>query len=285
MARRHPLRNRIPARHSRRNRPSGAARIAARRGFTRLRVDGQTLALDGPDPALPSDAARRRRRRSPGSRQRPPRPPRRLDRDGLRAKVWADAGSSHSESRALTFAAGGAATAEPTTSSRSPPSSAITARSAPVRSAKDPAAPWSSTWAGSFPTRRSRSARVRSPPGRSRLFAVTSMNCWPSPPSSTFRSTSPSKVLMPAQVEQLVEGVSGNGFRRPPRLLSRPRGPHAPAPEPVVLEPLQASRGLPGLSRGTPQARGAGRQDRGPQHRRALGDDHPRFEGFFRRSE
>ncbi len=105
------------------------------RGFTRLRVGDQSIMLDGPDPPLPLDSlvdvvVDRLVRGSD-------RPDRRTTRSRQPSKKgWAAAGSLHSESRARMSAAGDAAIAEPTTSSRSLPFFAITARSGPVRCAK-----------------------------------------------------------------------------------------------------------------------------------------------------
>ena len=95
-----------------------------------------------------------------------------------------------------------------------------------------------------------------------RLIAATSMICSRSPPSSTSPSTSRS-ICSTDPDRAARRGRPRPRFRRPEGLLSRARGPHAPASEPPVRESIQAARGLPGVSRCAAEARGARRQDRG----------------------
>ena len=128
------------------------------RGFTRLRFDGQTVALDGLEPPLPVDGSvdvivDRLIRGSDAAERRADSIETAFDEGLGRCRVIA------LESRAPTCADGGAAVAGPTISSRSRISSDTTVPSGRARFAKEQAGPWSSTWAGSFPTRPGRSAR------------------------------------------------------------------------------------------------------------------------------
>ena len=162
----------------------------------------------------------------------------RLDRNGVRRRAWAGAGSSPAASRGPTFAAGGAAGAGPTTSSPSRTCSATTAPWAPARSARASAGPWSSTWAGSCPTHLEddprRAHRALDDPAYRRfldeLLAVGrcarhSRRCPLRPPEPPSRSTGSSRACRAARFA----GLKGffRGLERPSVQAARPGLPRA----------------------------------------------------------
>ena len=91
----------------------------------------------------------------------------------------------------------------------------------------------------------------------------------------------PFNSLAPAQVEHVVQGIPARGFIGLYGFFREVEARTHRLRQPVVLESLQTARRLPRLSRGALAAGGARRQDRRPEYRRALGHDHPRFDGIL----
>ena len=156
----------------------GAALLASlrARGFTRLRVNGQTVALDGPDPVLPDDAVvegfvDRLVRGSDSAERRADSIETAFDEGLGRCRIIA-LGESRTYVRGWTVFPvrdrSHRASAQPV-----PLQQCLWV---PARSARASAGPWSSTWAGSFPIHPGRSGPERSRPGPTRLIGVSSMN-------------------------------------------------------------------------------------------------------------